>query len=79
MADYKKLYCKMFSASTKALHIIQQAQIECENMYLEMTENENNALKVLKMNEYNNAEIISLDDEDDDFIDIDPQMYEFGE
>ena len=40
MVDYKELYCKMFSASTKALHIIQQAQIECEKMYLEMTENE---------------------------------------
>lgn len=40
MVDYKELYCKMFSASTKALHIIQQAQVECEKMYLEMTENE---------------------------------------
>lgn len=65
----------MFSASTKALQIIQQAQAECEDMYLEMTENENNAFRVIKMNDYNNAEIISLGDEYHDFIDTDTQMY----
>ena len=53
MADYKELYCKMFSASTKALHILQQAQIECENMYLEMTEKEKRPSKVFNMDDYN--------------------------
>ena len=75
MVDYKKLYCKMFSASTKALQIIQQAQTECEDMYLEMTENENNAFKVIKMNDYNNTKIISSENEYHDFIDTDTQMY----
>ena len=65
----------MFSASTKALQIIQQAQTECEDMYLEMTENENNALKVIKMNDYNNTKIISSENEYHDFIETDTQLY----
>ena len=36
--DYKKLYQKMFQETTKAIYILQQAQIECENMYIEMGE-----------------------------------------
>ena len=66
MEDYKKLYCKMFSAATKALHIIQQAQIECENMYLEMSENKRDEFKVLDMSDYENCKALEFDEEDSD-------------
>ena len=36
--DYKKLYQKMFQETTKAIHTLQQAQLECEDMYIEMAE-----------------------------------------
>ena len=36
--DYKKLYKKMFNATTEAIYTLQQAQIECEDMYIESGE-----------------------------------------
>ncbi len=45
MPDFESLYHKMLLASNKALEIIQKAQFECENMYVEMIENEKDAFK----------------------------------
>ena len=36
--NYKKLYQKMFMETTRAIQTLQQAQLECENMYIEMGE-----------------------------------------
>lgn len=46
--DYKKLYKKMFNATTEAIYTLQQAQIECEDMYMEMGEKDDE--KISKFN-----------------------------
>ena len=33
--DYKKMYLTLFEAATKSIEILQQAQKEAENMYIE--------------------------------------------
>lgn len=33
--DYKKMYFTLFEASTKAIELLQQAQQEAENIYIE--------------------------------------------
>ena len=35
MSDYKSMYTKLFNAITDAIHILQQAQIETEDMFIE--------------------------------------------
>ena len=35
MADYKEMYLKLFRSQTKAITILQEAQSETENMYIE--------------------------------------------
>ena len=40
MVDYKELYLKMMRAAEKALSILIEAQRECEELYLMMTEEE---------------------------------------
>lgn len=34
MADWKEMYLKMFRASEKAMRILEEAQLECEEMYM---------------------------------------------
>ncbi|MBQ9521477.1 MAG: hypothetical protein IJR72_02775 [Oscillospiraceae bacterium] len=34
MADWKEMYLKMFRASEKAMRILEEAQQECEEMYM---------------------------------------------
>ncbi len=41
MPDYKKLYHKLFNAMTDAITILQQAQLEVEEEYIETSENDN--------------------------------------
>ena len=38
--DYKEMYLKMVRASEKAMDILIKAQQECEEMYIEQSENE---------------------------------------
>ena len=40
MADYKKMYFKLFRATTKAIDILVEAQQECEEMYISAEEPE---------------------------------------
>lgn len=47
--DYKKLYQKMFQETTKAIHTLQQAQIECEDMYIEMGEKDGGKISQFTM------------------------------
>ena len=49
MADYKKLYFKMFNAMTDAIEKLQQAQVEAEEEYIKLCDND-------KSNKTNNAE-----------------------
>ena len=34
VADYKEMYLKLFRATTKAADLLEQAQRECEEMYI---------------------------------------------
>ena len=43
--DYKKLYHKMFNATSDAIAILQKAQVQCEEMYLELSER---AMKIFR-------------------------------
>lgn len=47
--DYKTLYKKMFGAVTEAIMILQEAQIECEKMYIDMGEDDDNMVKQFKL------------------------------
>ena len=35
MPDYKEMYRIMFTAMTKAIFILQEAQLKCEELYIE--------------------------------------------
>ncbi len=48
MINYKKLYFRLFNAITDAIEILQQAQIDAEDFYIEEGESENNSAKVTK-------------------------------
>lgn len=34
MADYKEMYLRMFRATAKSIELLQQAQQDCEELYL---------------------------------------------
>jgi len=40
MPDYKEMYLKLIRETEKAIRILQQAQLDCEELYLQSTENE---------------------------------------
>ena len=40
MPDYKEMYLKLMRETEKAIRILQQAQLDCEELYLQSTENE---------------------------------------
>ncbi len=48
MVNYKKLYFRLFNAITDAIEILQKAQIDAEDSYIEDGEDENNSPKVTK-------------------------------
>ena len=48
MVNYKKLYFRLFNAITDAIEILQKAQIDAEEAYIEDGEDESNSLKVTK-------------------------------
>ena len=55
MINYKKLYFRLFNAITDAIEILQQAQIDTEEAYIEEGESENNSAKVTKFKVYSST------------------------
>ena len=49
MADYKEMYKKLFRAVTQATEILQKAQLECEEIYINSSENDDNKIMQLKV------------------------------
>ncbi len=41
MTDYKKMYRELFTATTKAIEILIEAQQKCEEIYISAEEKEN--------------------------------------
>lgn len=54
--DYKKLYFKMFNAATDAVRILEEAQQQCEDMYIEMGEEDDKHLVQHILTENENTE-----------------------
>ena len=48
MADYKSMYAKLFNSQTKAIQLLQQAQQETEDMFIEAEEPDIRLLSDLK-------------------------------
>lgn len=40
MADYKKMYVRLFRAVTQSIELLQEAQQDCEELYLSASEPE---------------------------------------
>ena len=40
MADYKKMYIRLFRAVTQSIELLQEAQQDCEELYLSASEPE---------------------------------------
>ncbi len=49
MSDYKKMYKIMFQAVTKAIYALQEAQIKCEELYIENSQDEVSREEILKI------------------------------
>ena len=49
MPDYKTMYKELFKAVTEAIDILQKAQIECEDIYINSSENNDNKIMQLKV------------------------------
>ena len=49
MPDYKTMYKELFKAVTEAIDILQKAQIECEEIYINSSENNDNKIMQLKV------------------------------
>ena len=49
MPDYKTMYKELFKAVTEAIDILQKAQIECEEIYINSSENDDNKIMKLKV------------------------------
>lgn len=47
MPDYKEMYLKLFRATEKAMRILEDAQLECEELYISASEPEIRCLKDL--------------------------------
>lgn len=48
MADYKSMYAKLFNSQTKAIQLLQQAQQETEDMFVNAEEPDIRLLSELK-------------------------------
>ena len=42
MPDYKEMYLKLMRETEKAIRVLQQAQLDCEELYLQSAESEAN-------------------------------------
>ena len=40
MVDYKEMYLKLFRATAEAIHILGEAQLDCEDLFIRGTEPE---------------------------------------
>ena len=49
MANYQEMYKKLFRAVTQATDILQEAQLECEEIYINSSENDDNKIMQLKV------------------------------
>ena len=49
MADYKEMYLKLFRAVTQATDILKEAQLECEEIYVYSSENDDNKIMQFKV------------------------------
>lgn len=47
MPDYKEMYLKLFRATEKAMRILEDAQLECEELYISAPEPEIRCLEGL--------------------------------
>lgn len=47
MPDYKEMYLKLFRATEKAMRILEDAQLECEELYISALEPEIRCLEDL--------------------------------
>ncbi len=52
MVNYKKLYLRLFNAITDAIEILQKAQIDAEEAYMDAGDDEINLTKVTKFKVY---------------------------
>ena len=49
MADYKEMYLKLSRAVTQATDILKEAQLECEEIYVNSSENDDNKIMQFKV------------------------------
>lgn len=49
MSDYKEMYKIMFQAMTKAIYILQEAQVKCEELYIENSKDEVSREEIFKI------------------------------
>lgn len=45
MADYKEMYKKMFTSTSKAIEILKKAQLEAEELYIQSLNDEPKLIK----------------------------------
>ena len=49
MPDYKNMYLKLFRAVSESIDILQKAQLETEEIYINSSENDENKIVPLKI------------------------------
>ena len=49
MPNYKEMYRKLFIAVTQATEILKEAQIECEELYINSSEDDDDKVKEFKI------------------------------
>ena len=49
MPDYKRMYKKLFNAVTEAIEILQEAQVDTEELYIESSEIDDTKLSKFKI------------------------------
>ncbi len=49
MPNYKEMYRKLFTAVTQATQILQEAQLECEELYINSSEDDEDKVKEFKV------------------------------
>ena len=53
LPDYKEMYRKLFIAVTQATEILKEAQIECEELYINSSEDDENKIAEFKIMQKN--------------------------
>ena len=56
MADYKEMYKKLFRAVTQATDILQKAQLDCEEIYINSSEIDDNKIMQFILNGKNDSD-----------------------